>query len=36
MSVKELKAIMASQGLSPEGLLEKSEFVDAICKHAQS
>ena len=32
MSVKELKAVMTAQGLSPEGLLEKSEFVEAIMK----
>jgi len=31
MSIRELKAVMVAQGLSPEGLLEKSEFVDAIC-----
>jgi len=30
MSVRELRAVMVAQGLSPEGLLEKSEFVDAI------
>merc|ERR1719453_2151420 len=31
LSVRELKAIMTAQGLSTEGLLEKSEYVDAIC-----
>ena len=30
MSVLELKAVMVAQGLSPHGLLEKVEFVDAI------
>ena len=30
MSVKELKAVMLAQSLSHEGLLEKSEYVDAI------
>ena len=30
LSVRELKAVMLAQGLSPDGLLEKSEFVEAI------
>ncbi len=34
MSIKELRAIMQAQGLSTDGLLEKTEFVDAICAHA--
>ena len=34
MSVRDLKAIMVAQGLSVDGLLEKSEFIDAICNHA--
>jgi len=36
MSIKELRAIMVAQGLPTEGLLEKTEFVDTICAHAQS
>lgn len=34
MSMKELRAIMKARGLSTDGLLEKTEFVDAICAHA--
>ena len=34
MSIKELRAIMQAQGLSTDGLLEKTEFVDAICAYA--
>ena len=33
MSVQDLKAVMAAHGLSPVGMLEKQEFVDAICAH---
>ena len=30
MSVKELRGVMEAMGLSWEGLLEKSEYVDSI------
>ena len=30
MSVRELKAVMVAQELSHEGMLEKSEYIDAI------
>ena len=34
MSVRELKAVLAAQGISSDGMLEKTEFIDAICAHA--